>query len=45
MVNVSSTSGVMGNAGQVNYSAAKDGVNRMSKALAREWGTLQGQCQ
>jgi 3-oxoacyl-[acyl-carrier protein] reductase len=38
VVNISSTSGVMGNAGQVNYSAAKAGINGLTKALAKEWG-------
>ena len=38
VVNISSTSGVMGNAGQVNYSAAKAGINGFTKALAKEWG-------
>jgi len=38
IVNVSSVSGLTGNAGQVNYAAAKMGVVGMTKALAREWG-------
>jgi 3-oxoacyl-[acyl-carrier protein] reductase len=38
VVNISSTSGVNGNAGQVNYSAAKAGIMGMTKTLAREWG-------
>lgn len=38
VVNISSTSGVMGNAGQVNYAAAKAGINGLTKALAKEWG-------
>jgi 3-oxoacyl-[acyl-carrier protein] reductase len=38
IINVSSVSGLAGNAGQVNYSAAKMGVVGMTKALAREWG-------
>lgn len=38
IINVSSVSGLTGNAGQVNYSAAKMGVVGMTKALAREWG-------
>ena len=36
IVNISSVSGVMGNAGQVNYSASKAGVIGMTKAVARE---------
>jgi 3-oxoacyl-[acyl-carrier protein] reductase len=36
IINVSSTAGVMGNAGQVNYSAAKAGVIGLTKAAARE---------
>ena len=39
IVNVSSVSGVMGNAGQANYSAAKAGLIGMTKALAREVGS------
>jgi 3-oxoacyl-[acyl-carrier protein] reductase len=38
VVNVSSISGTMGNAGQVNYSAAKAGVIGLTKTLAKEWG-------
>ena len=38
VVNVSSTSGVYGNAGQSNYAAAKAGVNGLTRALAKEWG-------
>lgn len=36
IVNLSSVTGVYGNPGQVNYSAAKAGINGMSKALAKE---------
>jgi 3-oxoacyl-[acyl-carrier protein] reductase len=38
VVNISSTSGVNGNAGQVNYSSAKAGIMGLTKALAKEWG-------
>jgi 3-oxoacyl-[acyl-carrier protein] reductase len=38
VVNISSTSGVNGNAGQVNYSSAKAGIVGMTKTLAKEWG-------
>ena len=38
IVNISSISGTMGNAGQVNYSAAKAGVVGLTKTLAKEWG-------
>ena len=41
LINVSSTSGTMGNAGQVNYSAAKMGVVGMTKTLAKEWGQFK----
>lgn len=36
IINISSVAGVMGNAGQVNYSASKAGVIGMTKSLARE---------
>ncbi|MCX7230397.1 MAG: SDR family oxidoreductase [Burkholderiales bacterium] len=38
VVNISSTSGVNGNAGQSNYAAAKSGINGLTKTLAKEWG-------
>src|SRR3954451_939262 len=38
LINVSSISGTMGNAGQANYSAAKAGVVGLTKTLAKEWG-------
>jgi 3-oxoacyl-[acyl-carrier protein] reductase len=38
VVNISSVSGVMGNPGQANYSAAKAGIIGMTKALAKEVG-------
>src|SRR5574340_493783 len=38
VINVTSVSGVYGNAGQANYSTAKAGVNKKKKTLAKEWG-------
>ncbi|GAB0132308.1 hypothetical protein EsDP_00000749 [Epichloe bromicola] len=42
IVNVSSTSGVHGNAGQINYSLAKAGVTGFTKTIAKEWGPQFG---
>ena len=36
IINISSASGVLGNAGQANYSAAKAGVIGLTKSVARE---------
>jgi 3-oxoacyl-[acyl-carrier protein] reductase len=41
IVNITSISGTMGNAGQVNYSAAKAGVTGLTKTLAKEWGQFK----
>ncbi len=38
VVNISSVAGLGGNAGQVNYAAAKAGVTGLTKTMAREWG-------
>jgi len=38
IVNISSTSGVVGNAGQANYAAAKSGLMGLSKSVAKELG-------
>ena len=38
VVNISSVSGLFGNAGQVNYGAAKAAVVGMTRSLAKEWG-------
>jgi 3-oxoacyl-[acyl-carrier protein] reductase len=39
IVNISSVSGITGNAGQANYAAAKAGVIGLTKSLAREVGS------
>jgi 3-oxoacyl-[acyl-carrier protein] reductase len=41
IVNVSSISGTMGNAGQANYSAGKSAVVGLTKTLAKEWGQFK----
>src|SRR6201995_3572598 len=41
IVNVSSISGTMGNAGQANYSSGKSGVIGLTKTLAKEWGHVK----
>jgi len=38
VVNISSVSGLSGNAGQLAYAAAKAGVVGMTKTLCKEWG-------
>lgn len=38
IINVSSTSGLHGNVGQVNYAAAKSAVVGLTKTIAKEWG-------
>ncbi len=39
IINISSVSGLMGNPGQLNYSASKAGLIGMTKSLAREVGS------
>src|SRR2546423_4380043 len=41
IVNVTSISGTMGNAGQVNYSSGKAAVTGLTKTLAKEWGQFK----
>jgi 3-oxoacyl-[acyl-carrier protein] reductase len=41
IVNVSSVSGTMGNAGQANYASGKSAVVGLTKTLAKEWGQFK----
>lgn len=42
IINISSTSGLHGNAGQLNYALAKAGVTGATKTIAKEWGPAFG---
>lgn len=42
IINISSTSGIHGNAGQANYALAKAGLVGLTKAIAKEWGPQFG---
>ena len=42
IINISSTTGVHGNAGQANYGLAKAGINGLTKVIAKEWGPQFG---
>jgi 3-oxoacyl-[acyl-carrier protein] reductase len=44
IVNITSISGTMGNAGQANYSSAKAGVTGLTKTIAKEWGQFKINC-
>ena len=44
IINISSISGVMGNAGQMNYAASKAGVIGMTKTVAKELGSRGVTC-
>ncbi len=44
IVNIASTSGLVGNAGQANYAAAKSGLLGLSKTIARELGSKGVTC-
>ena len=41
IVNVTSISGTMGNAGQANYASGKSAVIGLTKTLAKEWGQFK----
>jgi 3-oxoacyl-[acyl-carrier protein] reductase len=41
IVNISSVSGTMGNAGQANYSSGKAAITGLTKTLAKEWGQFK----
>jgi 3-oxoacyl-[acyl-carrier protein] reductase len=41
IVNITSISGTMGNAGQANYSSGKAGVVGLTKTVAKEWGQFK----
>ncbi|EEP82510.1 conserved hypothetical protein [Uncinocarpus reesii 1704] len=42
IVNISSTSGIHGNAGQANYAVGKAGMVGLTKTIAKEWGPQFG---
>jgi len=44
IINVSSTTGLHGNVGQINYAFAKAGVIGMTKTMAKEWGKFGVRC-
>ncbi|MBW1951429.1 MAG: SDR family oxidoreductase, partial [Deltaproteobacteria bacterium] len=43
IVNISSMAGTSGNAGQVNYSAAKAAILGLTRTMAKEWGRFNVQ--
>jgi 3-oxoacyl-[acyl-carrier protein] reductase len=44
IINVSSLSGLGGNVGQANYSAAKAGIVGLTKTISKEWARYNVQC-
>ncbi len=44
IINISSTSGLHGNVGQINYATAKMGIVGLTKTVAKEWGRFGVRC-
>ena len=44
IINISSTSGLHGNVGQISYAAGKAGILGMTKTMAKEWGPFGIRC-
>ena len=44
IINVASVTGLMGNIGQINYAAAKEGIIGLTKTVAKEWGRFGITC-
>ena len=44
IINISSTSGTTGNAGQINYAASKAGIIGVTKTVAKEWARFNIRC-
>lgn len=44
IINISSTSGLHGNAGQASYALAKSGIVGLTKTVAKEWGQFGIRC-
>ncbi|MBI3590822.1 MAG: SDR family oxidoreductase [Candidatus Melainabacteria bacterium] len=44
IINISSTSGTTGNAGQINYAASKAGIIGLTKTVAKEWARFNVTC-
>jgi 3-oxoacyl-[acyl-carrier protein] reductase len=44
IINVSSTSGLHGNIGQINYATGKMGIVGLTKTVAKEWGAFGIRC-